>query len=220
MERVVSEYNWSYYHDRQAEFDQTDTGVLRVLSMFDDLNLLTEEAVFISADVDEVVSRDVMYSVAWCEMSEEVVWGGLWMPMGELSRAMRVDNPSERGAHLFAQPTIYKFRAISEGRQSGRRLKSNVSQIPMIRGGVHLTAPAYLPNTILKEMTATEEQFYRASVNFGYFLSADVEDLNLEQRRIQEFFYKPMFIDKFGKFPWKDSLLRGLFQTPSPWRLM
>ena len=174
--------------------------------MFDDLNLLTEEAVFISADVDEVMSREVLYSLAWCELAEEVVWGGLWMPMGDLSRAMRVDNPSEQGDHLFAQPTVYNFRAISEGRLEGRRLETNGSQTPMIRGGIHLTAPAFLPNAILKEMTATEEQFYKASVNFGYFLSADIEieDLNLEQRRIQQFFYKPMFIDKFGQFQFKD----------------
>ena len=71
---------------------------------------------------------------------------------------------------------IVYYSPISEGRQTGRRLESNVSQIPMIRGGVHLTAPAYLPNVILKEMTATEEQFYAPpgrSASRGYDYGGD-----------------------------------------------
>ena len=71
---------------------------------------------------------------------------------------------------------------------------------PMIRGGIHLTAPAFLSTAMLKEMTATEEQFYKASVNFGHLFSADIEDLDREQQRLQQFFYKPMFWDKFGQF--------------------
>ena len=111
---------------------------------------------------------------------------------------MKVDNPSEHGPHLFIQPTIYKFEAIQEGREGGRRLERKGNNTPVVRGGVHLTSPAFIPNSILKEMTATEEQFYKASVNFGYLLSAEVEDLDLEVQRVRQFFYKPMFLDKFG----------------------
>ena len=188
---------------RQAEFDQTDTGVGRVMAMFADLRLLTKEAVLVSGDVDEVMSREVLHQLAWCHLSADVVWGGLWMPMGDPRRALKVDRPSEHGAHLFVQPTVYKFEAVLEGRQGGRRLEINGSRTPVVRGGVHLTAPAFLPTAILKEMTATEEQFYKASVNFGHLFSADIEDLDREQQRLQQFFYKPMFWDKFGQFIFK-----------------
>ena len=191
--------------NRQAEFDQTDTGVMRIRAIFDDLGLLTEDVVFISGDVDEVMSREAVTQLAWCELTGEVVWGGLWVPMGDLRRAVKVDNPSQLGPHLFAQPTIYRWEAISSGRRPGRRMwerereDRNSSRPPMVRGGLHLTAPAFLPSALLKEMTATEEQFYRASLNWGYLLRAGLEDLRLEQHRLETFFYKPMYRDKFGK---------------------
>ena len=180
---------------------------MRIRAIFDDLGLPTEDVVFISGDVDEVMSREAVTQLAWCELTDEVVWGGLWVPMGDLRRAVRVDNPSQLGPHLFAQPTIYSWEAISSGRRPGRRMwererereDRNTSRLtPMVRGGLHLTAPAFLPSALLKEMTATEEQFYRASINWGYLLSAGLEDLRLEQHRLETFFYKPMYRDKFG----------------------
>ena len=158
-----------------------------------------------------------MRELAWCELTGEVAWGGLWMPMGDLRRAMRVDSPSQHGPHLFPQPTIYRWEAVRSGRRAGRRMwereweERNTSGLsPMIRGGTHLTAPAFLPAAILKEMTATEEQFYKASVNFGYLLSAGLEDLRLEQQRLHTFFYKPMYRDKFGNDIHSDEV-SGLF---------
>ena len=86
--------------NRQAEFDQTDTGVMRIRAIFDNLGLVTEDVVFVSGDVDEVMSRSVVRTtlfppltsphiyreavreLAWCELTGEVAWGGLWMPMG------------------------------------------------------------------------------------------------------------------------------------------
>ena len=130
------------------------------------------------------------------------------MPMGDLRRAVRLEvgNPSQHGPHLFAQPTIYTWEAVRSGRRWGRRMlasdwenRSNNSGLtPMIRGGIHLTAPAFLPSAILKEMTATEEQFYKASLNLRYLLSAGLEDLRLEQQRLETFYYKPMYRGKFG----------------------
>ena len=134
-------------------------------------------------------------------MTGEVAWGGLWVPMGDLRRAVRVDKPSQQGPHLFTQPTIYSWEAVSSGRRAGRREwedRNTSGTTPIIRGGVHLTAPAFLPTALLKEMTATEEQFYKASLNFGYLFSAGLEDLRLEQRRLQSFYYKSMYRDKFG----------------------
>ena len=35
-------------------------------------------------------------------------------------------------------------------------------------GGIHLTSHAYLPNALLKELSATEDQFYSGIVNVCY----------------------------------------------------
>ena len=43
--------------DRQAEVDQTDTGGMRIRAIVENLGLVTEDVVFISGDVDEVMSR-------------------------------------------------------------------------------------------------------------------------------------------------------------------
>ena len=207
--------------NRQAEFDQTDTGGMRIRAIVDNLGLVPEDVLFVSGDVDEVMSRSVrrrtlifpnticpreaLTQLAWCEMTGEVAWGGLWMPMGDLRRAVRVDNPSQHGPHLFAQPTIYNWEAVRSGRRAGRRMwerkwedRNTSGLTPMIRGGIHLTAPAFLPSAILKELTATEEQFYKASLNLRYLLSAGLEDLRLEQQRLETFYYKPMYRGKFG----------------------
>ena len=148
--------------------------------------------------------REALTQLAWCELTEEVVWGGLWMPLGDLRRALRVENPSQHGPHLFPQPTIYSWPAVRSGRRAGGRWEErNTSGLtPMVRGGIHLTAPAFLPTAILKEMTATEDQFYPGRVNFQYLLSAGLEDLRLEQHRLQTFFYKGIWgiSDYFGNY--------------------
>ena len=48
-------------------------------------------------------------------------------------------------------------------------------------------------------MSASEEQFYPAKINWQYLLSLDREDVDTEQTRVHDFYYKTMFIEKFGK---------------------
>ena len=33
-----------------------------------------------------------------------------------------------------------------------------------VEGGIHLTSPAFVPNALLKELTATEDQYYSRQV--------------------------------------------------------
>ena len=33
-----------------------------------------------------------------------------------------------------------------------------------VEGGIHLTSPAFLPNALLKELTATEDQYYSRQI--------------------------------------------------------
>ena len=61
----------------------------------------------------------------------------------------------------------------------------------MISGGIHLTRGSYLPTTIIKDFSASEEDFFVGSVNWDFLLSATVQQLNEEQRRVYDGFYRP-----------------------------
>ena len=50
----------------------------------------------------------------------------------------------------------------------------------------------------MQELSATEEQFYPGRVNWQYLLSMDSEDVDTEQQRAHDFFYKPVFSHMFG----------------------
>ena len=52
---------------------------------------------------------------------------------------------------------------------------------------------------VTQEVSASEEQFYPAKINWGYLLSLERGDVDTEQSRVHDFYYKTMFIDKFGK---------------------
>lgn len=52
---------------------------------------------------------------------------------------------------------------------------------------------------VTQEVSASEEQFYPAKINWQYLLSLDREDVDTEQTRVHNFYYKTMFIKKFGK---------------------
>ena len=122
---------------------------------------------FISGDVDEILSRQALHQLKWCEVKQDVItgdkkfisvnfcqvaiyissiqfpchhrWvkiymfifhastsqiaktfrlnvfhfttfpkGALWMPLGNLGRALRTDFPVHARPHTFSLPTIYK----------------------------------------------------------------------------------------------------------------
>ena len=104
----------------------------------------------------------------------------------ELKAYRPPENPQGGRRYLFLQPTIYKWRVIKTEEKDGVRLmelnKQNStvckyliniinsrksSYEPSIlsdEGGIHLTSHAYLPNALLKELSATEDQFYSGNV--------------------------------------------------------
>ena len=61
----------------------------------------------------------------------------------------------------------------------------------MVSGGIHLTRGSYLPTTIIKDFSASEDVFFVGSVNWDFLLSATVKQLNDEQRRVYDGFYRP-----------------------------
>ena len=76
--------DWKYY-EWTAEFDQTQAGVQRVKDWSLHTGHLDEDDLFISASVDEILSRDALHQLRWCETKNDVIFGGLWMPMGNLN---------------------------------------------------------------------------------------------------------------------------------------
>lgn len=97
--------------------------------------------------------------------------------------------------HLFLQPSIYRWKSVFEGKLSGIRQPGfkNEDSLTVI-GGIHLTHGAFLPNSIIKEVTATENDFYEgSSVNWNHLLTANIEELNIEQKRVYDLFYRKYF---------------------------
>lgn len=113
---------------------------------------LTDDDIFISGNVDEVLSRENLYKLSWCEWKTEVISGALWMPLGALDRAFRTDWPADRSLPFtFAMPTLYRFGSTSE--VSGRSFGLPKAYI---MGGMHLTNYALPVVNLLKDLTCTE----------------------------------------------------------------
>ena len=71
--------------------------------------LLSESDLFISADVDEVMSRPALQKLRWCKVKGPIITGALWMPVGRLDRALKSDYPVVGRPHTYGLPTIYQW---------------------------------------------------------------------------------------------------------------
>merc|ERR1712078_73241 len=87
---------------------QTRLGVERIREWVKNTQGLGPDDVFISGDADEVLSRESLNLLRWCDLQEQVIVGSLWMPMGALNRAFSTDWPVMGLPRTFAMPTIYE----------------------------------------------------------------------------------------------------------------
>ena len=195
---ISSQFN-DIFHCRAAEYSQTDWGIARVKEWGDKSGHLEDEDILISASVDEVMSRSALQQLKWCRISEDVISGALWVPMGNLNKAMRQEFAAEGRPHSFAMPTIYKWKGIRTGEQSGRRLIKPDLRGKYVGGGVHMTSTAFIPTSLLKELTATEDDFFNRSINIPYLLIMNITDLLVEQQRMYTLAYKHMWKDSLGE---------------------
>ena len=146
--------------------------------------------ILISGSVDEVMSRTALQQLQWCQIAAPVLSGALWMPKGNLNMALRTDFPVDRRPHTFAMPTIYRWKEVKTGESSGRRLFDFDFMGKYVAGGIHMTTGAFIPTTLLKELTATEHDFYNSSsINLPYLLTMTSADMALEQKRIYNLTY-------------------------------
>ena len=91
------------------------------------------------------------------------------MPLGSLGRAYVIEFHVPNRPHTYAQPTIYKWGDVLSGKFQGRRLQKEWREARdrYVMGGMHMTHAAYLPNLILKTITATETR--NIKVGYGFF---------------------------------------------------
>ena len=172
---------------RFAERWVTLYGVNKVRSWARGSGNMEDGDVFISGDVDEVLSRSVLHQLRWCNISSSLLTGALWVPNGSFNRAMRSDFPVSGRPHTFRVPSIYLWsNEASREEWFGDRLTSvlNRQKEKYISGGIHMTNHAFLPEAILKELTATEDNYFTGFVNTAYLLSMDLDDLNREQENL------------------------------------
>ena len=66
----------------------------RILNWAATSGSLADDDLLISASVDEVMSRRALHQLRWCRLASDVVFGGLWMPMGNLQK-VKSDEDSE-----------------------------------------------------------------------------------------------------------------------------
>ena len=96
--------------------------------------------------------------------------------------------------HYYTYPTIIKWDLIKTQRHNGLRdgIMTRDQNRTMVRGGIHLTRGAFLPTTIIKDFSASEDVFFLGAVNWDFLLSASLQQLNEEQRRVYDGFYRPL----------------------------
>ena len=74
---------------------------------------LGPDDLFISANTDEVMSREVLHKLRWCNLAnDDPISGALWMPMGNLNLAFRTDFPVQGRPHTYSFPTIYRLQLL------------------------------------------------------------------------------------------------------------
>ena len=81
--------------------------------------------------------------------------------------------------HSLARPVIYRWADLLQEDYT----KATTSRAIYVLGGTHLTNPSFLPNALLKEMTATE---YNANTSQGFF-NKNHNLYNLDEQ--QEYIY-------------------------------
>ena len=189
---------------------QTIVGVQKIKNWANSTSALDDNDIFISGDVDEVIRRDTLNQMKWCELSDTLFSGALWMPLGNLDMAYRTDHSAPDLPYTYTLPTVFTWRVIASGEDDGRRKFSTQLQEArgaswkFVKGGVHLTNPAFVPNQILKQLSGTEYDGIAEIKNYT------IEDIDKEQA----FYYS---LESQPAWKKRQVRLNELDQTYSGW---
>ena len=164
---------------------QTRLGVERIREWVKNTQGLGPDDVFISGDADEVLSRESLNLLRWCDFQEQVIAGSLWMPMGALNRAFRTDWPVMGLPRTFAMPTIYEWRVVYAGIEDGARHFTRQTGAQgrtwkyYLLGGLHMTGISFLPHALIKELTASS--YKGRQEHLDQLAGGEVRDLDKAQ---------------------------------------
>ena len=174
-------------------------GISQILEWNKHTGNLSPDDLFISADVDEVMIRAALHNLKWCQTSGPLITGALWMPLGNFNRALRSDFPVVGAPHSYGLPTIYKWETMDSGLYDGSRLQvyfpsvAKTARDKYVAGGLHMTSTAFLPASMLKELTATET---RGFVSDDFIDTVTLEDLELEQADLYNLENKKFWLNR------------------------
>ena len=184
MDDVVEEGVLNLDHEGRQE----RVGVARAREWAGDT--LAQDDAFVAADADEMMSRAALHQLRHCELSSDVVTGGLWMPLGNPGKAFRTQYPVDGRPHTLGLPTIYRWGKVRSGENSGVRRVQNRPTASAILGGVHLTHTSYLPNVILKMITGAEYTWSEGVASFSSLYSGvNLADLERQQAAVYNMSY-------------------------------
>jgi hypothetical protein len=184
---------------RYVEKLQTKIGINKIKVWNLHTGNLAPDDLFISADVDEVMSRAALLKLKWCQTAGPLITGALWMPLGNFNRALKSDFPVVGKPHTYGLPTIYKWETISNGQYDGSRLQvyfpfvAKTARDKFVAGGLHMTNSAFIPAFMLKELTATET---RGFVSDEFLDTVTLEDLEVEQADLYNLENKKFWLNR------------------------
>ena len=95
---------------RYVEKLQTKLGINQIKEWDLHTRNLSPDDLFISADVDEVMSRAALLKLKWCQTAGPLITGALWMPLGNFNRALKCNFPVMGKPHTYGLSTFYKSR--------------------------------------------------------------------------------------------------------------
>ena len=93
---------WVFETNQEKIASQEIRQILKSSEEFSDDDLI------IFADIDEMISREVLHSLRHCELRHGVLDGAIIMPIGNFDLAFRTDFPVKGKPHSFGIPTIVK----------------------------------------------------------------------------------------------------------------
>ena len=93
---------WAFEKNSEKIASQDIRKILKSSEEFCDDDLI------IFADIDEMISREVLHSLRHCELRHGVLVGAIIMPMGNFDLAFRTDFPVRGKPHSLGIATIVK----------------------------------------------------------------------------------------------------------------
>lgn len=107
--------------------------------------------VVVVGSVDEILGRDALLRLRHCPLPPLPTSSAIGMPLGLLGRRFKTDWHYASLPKSFSLPTVY---ASSHGGSFVRSF-APIGATPVM-GGLHLSNYCFLPNMVLKDLTATE----------------------------------------------------------------